>query len=408
MSSPSKINVIICLLSAFAAFLSVFQGSRNSLTLSQDFGQVWLTSRIILNGENPYEMRRVRELSKYGEKALREMGHSWYTPAYFPSSIILIFPYALFSFKVSAKAWLLTNLLSTVILLYVSFALISRIRVSKRTYFLLTMLFLCGTPFRVTLGNGQMSIVAMTFLVLSIFCENRGQRFLAGIFLSLSLLKYSVTLPFIFFFFFLKRKWVPLIYCGVIHISILLLLCGWMKTSPLSLVLTYINLTGEIVSSYSGIDVWSFFKDILRLANFHGMSVIGVMASSVTLISILFVCIRISKKLDSAALLSLMSMFMLFACYHRVYDYICLVFPLFWIVGLNGFVVLRILIGMGVGYFFFIQKIFSELQGYNNFHYGLWAADLAIFYLMFYAVLRLAYLLSRFKLAGVERCVINR
>jgi len=179
----SIFSFVILLLLCICATVSTLQGCKNGLQSSKDFSHLWTSAKLILNGENPYDIALKKKSSKYLSNILRNKKIG-FDSQYLPSSLLFILPYAILPFDVAVKLFLITNLIFTGLLFCTLFLIISPKLYSKWYYLFIVMVFLCGTPFRNTLGLGQLSIISLAFFVLALHFDDKKQWIIAGIFLS--------------------------------------------------------------------------------------------------------------------------------------------------------------------------------------------------------------------------------
>jgi hypothetical protein len=184
----------------------------------------------------------------------------------------------------------------------------------------------------------------------------------AGILLSLSLVKFALLLPFVFIFYVLQKKWLSLIVCGLIHTIAHISLCMLMKTSPL-LFFNYIFQLSLNFFGWGGCNAWTWLanqnsevwwlKNHLAVIFFLFMMAFILFLNSKT---------KIYTSVNKLGWLSLASVFALLFMSHGLHDAICLIFPLFWIITFQDFNILRFSIGASIIYCFFIHKILYELK----------------------------------------------
>jgi len=395
--TPKFWMIVIFFFLSIASLVSVLQGVKNGLKLSQDFGARWITARVILQNENPYQMKLYDKLSD-GVKELSKNKRVFFNPQYLPSSILFIFPYSLMSFNNAVKAWIITNIIASGLLVYI-ISLIAKTKTTYKNYFLISLIFVCGTPFRVVLGNGQLSLVALTFFALSLYFMKTKKGVLSGLFLALSLLKYNLILPFILVFFILAKRWLPLIICSFIHCISHLWFCFLMKASPFLIVFDILKLNSKELE-VKGYGLRSFLNRLNELINF-GPTFYYLMAFSFLFMFILLIILWIKRRkdLDDIGWLSFMGIFTLLLPYHRIYDFVCLIFSLFWITIFKEFKVLRLLVGIGICYFFFIQRILWKIhiRGYANLENIDSFSGFIFLCIMFYNTARLLYLKNKLK-----------
>lgn len=358
-------KIVLVFLIIFAS-ISLFYGCKNALNISQDFSMRWVTGKVILKGENPYQMDINNKPSEYLLSLLTNKKIQFSTQ-YFPSSLLITLPFSLFQFSVAVKIWLIMNILATAILLIAIYILIGSQTITVEKFICASLIFISGTPFRNTLGNGQLPLVSLALFMLSLSFMNKGKWFLSGIFLAVSLLKYNLIFPFIIVFFVLRRKWLAFFVCCSIHLLAHLSLCALMKTSPFVIFLDILKLNLKMISSAPTYDIWSFFRFLnMSLGGSIVLKYLGVIFFISMILTLFFLWIKTKHRFGQIEWLSILSVFALLSSYNRIYSAVFLVFPLMILLIISGFRIPRILICFGVGYFFFLQKIISEIRLLNH------------------------------------------
>lgn len=157
----------------------------------------------ILKGHSPYEnpLDPVRTIFRYA-----------------PGFTILVYPFLLMS-KMTAPfefehilpsvfAWYLAEIFSLIASAMILLKLIPspRKEISMRN---LKISFLMALPLiGYELSNGQNKLIALCFMLISIFLFEKNRLFLSSIFFSLALTIYVALLPFLFYFILRKRKFI--------------------------------------------------------------------------------------------------------------------------------------------------------------------------------------------------------
>jgi hypothetical protein len=403
--------LIVFIILSLGATVSLLQGCKNALKSSSvDFGMRYITTKLILGGENPYQMLLKKTPSEYLKRLREGNKFKYYDPYYFPSSLLPIIPYSFMSYDKAIVAWLITNIIATAMLLISVFFLINKNHtgITHRNYLLCVLLFLCGTPFRVTIGLGQFSIIVLAFFILALFAVEKNRWFLGGVLLSFSLLKYPLTLPFIFVFFILKKRWAPLIVCGIFQCITYLWMCFLIKVSPVKFFSEIFAVSLKVFQHKEGIigssDIWLLTVRLKKIINYNVFCDYFALIVFLGIVCFIgFLWIKRRKSISRIGWLSIISVFTFFSVYHRVYDGIIFLFPLLWIIALKENNILRFFIAMGVSYYFFSQRILFEITKYTHFSMEqLTWASFFFFFPMLYSVLRLAYLESQSKKSALS------
>ncbi len=207
----------------------------------------WSPSRLVLDRENPYKIYLdlvARDALRSEESPFILNQHADY-PA---STYVLLWPYAAFDSPVAKNLWLVSNLLLTAVFLIGIFHLSGMEVRSTRLW--LIVLFVSCTPFRAALGNGQHGFFSLAFVVLAVIFARRN-RVLSGLFLALSWLKFTLTLP-LSLFFVVRRRFDILAVALVSQLFLWFLASWWIGSPTPSVVADYVEalskfpVTGDI------------------------------------------------------------------------------------------------------------------------------------------------------------------
>lgn len=286
----------------FPALVSVSTGVRNGLRQgrSQDFQ--WSGAHLFAMHHDPYLIYLLKDS---GHQLLKSQ-----TPNYLQELYVLLWPLGLTNEHTGATLWVCFNLLfagASILLLGSTFKL-SRSRTLLLGFFLAT-----STPFRVSVGNGQQSLLELMMLLAALATPCR-----AGWALGLSYFKYSFA-PIMFFYVACKRLY------RVLLISILIPSAGWLifwlrvGGSP---VRTAIE---PILVSRVGVSPGTADFGTLLMVLAPGWATFGLV-STVALSSILaYIIHRRSRSLPQAG--SALAVCSLFLFPHLIYDFVLLIVP---------------------------------------------------------------------------------
>lgn len=190
-SKPLFLWLVIIMLGALAT-ISVFQGIANALQFSRDFQ--WSPVVVLWRGLNPY----AEVLS--GNFSINMILDQ--SPGYLHAMYVFLGPFALLDWATAKIVWAILNVC---VALYVCYYLACKYALSRVAGVVMTLLFLCSTPFRNSLGNGQVSILILLCFTALYLSKSLPRSFLAG----LVYIKYSFAPPVALYLLF-KRGWVSL------------------------------------------------------------------------------------------------------------------------------------------------------------------------------------------------------
>jgi hypothetical protein len=165
-----------------AAAGSVLEGIRNVFRHGQDFewGGMWL----LVHHVNPWQDYLT------GFHAGTAIGAS--PPNYLHFFYLMLTPFRFLSFRAACTVWAVCNLFFTAVSLW----LIKRIfQQSTVEWRITTIAFLCGTPFRNDVGNGQHALLVLVLVALAYGTSGSRPN---HIYCGLSYFKYSFAPPFFF------------------------------------------------------------------------------------------------------------------------------------------------------------------------------------------------------------------
>lgn len=186
-SRLNAIKKLILLTLMLAAMVSVAQGVMNARRSSQDFQ--WSPSLIFLQGDNPYQVFLDGDKNR---RIILTQG-----PNYAHALYSLLTPIAALNWGSAKIVWALLNVIASVI---IAVFLSRRAGLSANLTLLVLLVFLCSTPFRSGISNGQQATFTLAAFCATLF-ETRATSYLwAG----LGYLKYSFAPPLAFYIWFRK------------------------------------------------------------------------------------------------------------------------------------------------------------------------------------------------------------
>lgn len=189
----SLLQKVLLLLLLVAAIVSVNQGWENAKIYSNDFQ--WSPTVLFAERENPYRhyLEGNRDQRIFGSQA----------PNYAHAIYVLLSPLSLLEWEDAKRVWAFLNIgISIWIALYI----VNVARMNRVESIIVLLLFLCSTPFRNSVGNGQQSLMIL-FAALFVLKRSNTAYIVAGI----SYLKYSFAPP-VALYLLLRGGWKALVW----------------------------------------------------------------------------------------------------------------------------------------------------------------------------------------------------
>ncbi|HAL31936.1 MAG TPA: hypothetical protein DIS68_01155 [Lachnospiraceae bacterium] len=325
LTADRRFWTALYVLMALLAVVSVYEGICNALEMSQDFQ--YDAACALINGYDPYDLSldfskdRIPDIE--GLKQFYGYFEGMGTPQkmeanQFPSLLYILTPYALMPYIPARILWLITNLLCTgVIIGLLRNTFMSR--VDERLYPVFMMLMLAGTPWRNQLGVGQHTLFAVACFILAVTVAENGREeksaagtAAAGLLLSLSYLKYTVTAPLALYFIY-RRRWKEFVISLVPH-AVLTGVAAFILKEPYTDMLTKPLAVASALTGEGSIDV-----GVLT-----GGAAWSTGITAAVMLFILALALMMPEGNDelfisTAALLSLVM------TYHRTYDYFIMI-----------------------------------------------------------------------------------
>lgn len=305
---------------ALLALLSVSRAGWNAMigdaatpySASIDF--LWHEARTLLQGNNPYDVAPQQLATRPASPAWGR----WLTPAV-PSSLVFLWPYALFSYQTAVVLWFISNLLATLLILSLSFRLFLP-NASRNLFVFLGIILLIGAPWRFSVGLGQHGLVCLAAFLLSFYLMRQNRTFLASIFLAFSFLKYTLIFPFLPLL--LKHRYYAVIVLACsLHFGLLVFVAGWLGELPHLLIIQHLEVAMSMQSD-GLVDVGSLDQALGAPLGQAGALLLGL----ALLTGVGWLCVV--SDADDLLVLSVLSILSMVLVYHRIQDFIVLLFPL--------------------------------------------------------------------------------
>ncbi len=282
----------------FIALVSFSRGIYNAILSSQDFN--YSPTVMAWEGKNHYLF-----MLEGGDFMLNQNGE------YLQALYILYYPFTLLSWEYAKISWMIINIF---LVFFLPIFIGRKFGLNNYTLFILVCLFLAGTPSRSVIGNGQLGLLIMAFLIIPFYFKNFFYILMSGI----SYIKYNIGYL-LFLYFLSKREFKKLAY------SLIVVFFGWIiycyitnsnfienLFQPLKLAL-HLKYTSEFPYGFS------FLKDI-----FYDFKYIEYIVPSLSIFFSFILLFLINKLKDGNLKVSQFCLIILFLSPHQIYDYVLL------------------------------------------------------------------------------------
>lgn len=208
------------LLGSLASLVSIAAAVRKTILYGLDFQ--WSDVRLLLQHRDPWAVYLSGD--SHHEILLNQV------PNFLHELYVLLLPFGFLSFGNGKLVWAVCNLLFVAVLC----GCVARLcELDTRKTWLLFVIVLTGTPFRVTLQNGQNDALALMCLALwAVVASERGR----GLLLGLAYEKYSLP-PVLALFLSMRKRWKLLFYSLLPPLLGFLILDAWLPTPGRTLLL---------------------------------------------------------------------------------------------------------------------------------------------------------------------------
>lgn len=349
--------------------ISVLRGLYNAtvpFNTGQDFQ--WDASWLLLDHQNPYKITLLNEKAETDRFVPDRLEANQ-----FPSCLMLLWPYAVFPYTTAKYLWAFSNLLFTFLLLSIAYRIFLPDR-SWHTYLIISCMFVIGTPWRNTVGVGQHILFSLSFFMLAVWYTLKQKPIKSGIFLALSFFKYTTVFPLLLYFVY-KRQYRPLTIAFCIHLLLHFFAAYWVHESPYNLLMQPLAVSSRLL--YAG------YLDFFELFNSSSISApwfLPYLISGATLF--LTACACLYKKNDDLLVLCLLSFLSTVVIYHRLYDYVVLIFPLIFLFkSWEKKFFLKVLISLCLLFTWYVSRIIEVLRSKFS-ETDLWETKHIYFYLL--------------------------
>jgi hypothetical protein len=227
-------------------------------------------------------------------------------------------------------------------------------RFNRRILFVIYLLFLCSTPLRNSIGNGQQSLLCLFLYMSAVNLADRGHRSLASTVAGLGSFKFSFGVPLLPAFMFDRWKYVALYGIPTV-IGILF----WVIYFHRGLIETIFLPLSVSQGAIGAADLLS----ILKMQGFSQSIWLGVPLLILCAVMVIErVWYPIADTLDAVAFYAILSLLLI---YHSSYDQVFLLPCALIVLGSESFAV-RLVTWAIVGYFWYGLKVITLLIGWDS------------------------------------------
>ena len=280
------------------ALVSLLRGIYNAYLRSHDFN--YSPAVMAWEGKNHYLF-----MLEGGDFMLSQNGE------YLQALYILYYPFTLLSWELAKISWIIINIF---FVFFLPIFIGKKFGLQNYTLLVLVCLFLAGTPSRNVIGNGQLGLVIMAFLIIPFYFKSFVYILMSGI----AYIKYNIG--YLLFLYFLSRKeFKKLAYSLIIIFFGWVIYCYITNTNlidnlfqPLQLAL-HLKYTSEYPYGFS------FLKHL-----FYDFKYIEQWISLFSVLLSFMLLFLINRLKDNNLKFSQFCLIILFLSPHQFYDYILL------------------------------------------------------------------------------------
>lgn len=366
-TADKRFWTVLYLLMALMAIVSIYEGIANGLVWSQDFQYDAATA--LRSGYDPYDMSLSFDEESLPDVPCLKGFYEYYdglgTPQrmeanQFPSLLYILVPYTLMPYNAARVMWVMTNIICTAVIIWL-LKKTFMVQVDERLYPVFMMLMLAGTPWRNQMGVGQHTLFAVAFFLLAVFVTEGGKQeeqeetkpalitpgdVAAGLLLSLSYLKYTVTAPLALYFIY-KRKWKAFLISLVPHILLTGVAAAVLKKPYTDMIIKPLKVASALAGEGS-IDIGALTKG----------SPAGLFVTATVMLFLLGMAFLMPKGNDEL-FISLAALLSLVMTYHRTYDFFIMII-VFGYFATGRMKTAEVIYFITTLAFFFVLRVFHE------------------------------------------------
>ena len=307
----------------------------------------WDPAKLLMMGDNPYVYSLEHKAVPY-----ENFMEKYIEANQLPSCLLLLAPWTFLPQLLANQVWDVCNLIFTGIFLLYFYKTFFKESTRASTFFVVPLLILAGTPWRMLIGNGQHLMFSLAFFMPAYYYAKEDRYWLSGILLALSGFKYTTVAP-LAFIFLSHRWWKPIVIAVALHVIATLGCAVWLGESPVTLVVQSLHV-GSMLTAQGLCDWASLMREF-------GVQEITMWANAGYAIGgILLVIVALRKVSNELLFLSILSVVANIMFYHRAYDFVVLAFPLAYVLTRRGGrfqSLVRLTTILNIAWIFFFDKL---------------------------------------------------
>lgn len=310
--------IVIGLLSLMAV-VSVVQGVRNAVDISQDFQ--WDAAKALMEGIDPYRIS-LDSSYDYNSEGLTDF-YRLFTDAgvkqkmeanQFPSLLMLLAPFTMFAPLTARYMWVVANLIFTVGIVFLLRKTFLK-NADKFEFAVIILLMLAGTPYRNQVGVGQHTLFSFCFFLMAVYFDEmkpKGNSVAVTICMFVSYFKYTLTAPLTLYLLY-RRRFKEFVISIVMHVILTIVAAVKLGTSVVYMITAPLQVS-SMLSAEGGLDLGALFA---------GRPIYLVIGALVVIL-LLYIAIKMPEGRGEILFASLL-LWSLILVYHRTYDFFVLV-----------------------------------------------------------------------------------
>jgi len=305
------VSLLLALSVSAAIFLGI--GAKNALSPIGSHDFQWTPTRDLIAGVSPYSdfLRWKAEGNEHTPPHFLNQ-----SPSYPASVYVLLSPFGQLDWPTAKLLWLCINVALIFLLLW-GLQKLYPLR-SPVVFLTVSLLFLCSTPLRASLGAGQLNFLSLAAFVWAYHFVSRTDNpnsKIAGVLLSLAWIKYSLTFP-LTLLFVCRGKWQPIIIASLIHAILTITAAVQIGMWPHEFFFNSV----EVVLMGDGTGFLNLVALCMTLNLPMALAVSAIVAATTY---VLWLLPRLSAT-DDLLLMTFLGLFSCAVFYHHGYDFIVL------------------------------------------------------------------------------------
>jgi len=315
----------IMLILAGYSFLILMYGFWGAVRDSHDQRSFFETSRLILQGDNPYALSLQYIRENMPHISLEGLDANGGRSMYPPSAHILFIPF--YSFLMSPQAgkiaWLACNLLFLVII-YCIFSKRYLYKFPPMYKYIFACLLIGASSTKTNLSLGQTALFSLSAFLLSISISN---ALLSGLCLTFAVSKPSLMVLFCCFLL-ARRRYITIAIALLMHLCLTWIAALWLSIPMTQLINDYTSKVYLLTSFESAVSFLfqtngASLKTLFYLLHIPAQAVTML---TMALYALAFICIYMNRNMSEIRLLGLIAIMTVLIDYHQHYDFSILLF----------------------------------------------------------------------------------